>query len=46
MPAVMATAKVSMRMAEPLPPTIWPPSTRPVPRSLTNLTVIGSAAGM
>ena len=35
MPAVMATAQVSMRLAAPSPPTIWAPSRRPVPRSAT-----------
>ena len=45
MPAVIAVAIVSMRSPEPDPPTIWPPSTRPVLSSTTSFTVIGSAEG-
>ena len=44
-PAVIAVATVSMRLAEPGPPMIWAPSTRPVPFSATMRIVIPAAGG-
>lgn len=45
MPAVMAVATTSMRLAAPSLPTICAPSTFPLLRSASSLTVIGAAPG-
>jgi len=44
-PAVIAAAIVSIRLAAPVPPTIWPPSRRPVASSASSFTLTLAVPG-